>query len=159
MSSTDDGIDKCAELCGNEVPAAAFIFASPKSANYIAQHVEAHLTTVNHIPLEALVGPPAPIGSSLTVTPRYTPGLFQQNRPQFSHASDVSTKVGGTVLDNTKLTAWAKALQVPLPSSGEKAGKRIDFFEQAIMTAAGVSLSVVLVSTVMGVIWLRRWKR
>lgn len=159
MSSSDDGIDMCTDLCGNDVPAAAFIFASPKSANYIAQHVEANLTTINHIPLEALVGPRAPIGSSPSVMPRYSPSLFQQRRPQFAHTSDISTKVGGTVLDNTKLMAWAKLLQAPLPSSGEKAGKRVDFFEQAIMTAAGVSLSVVLASTVIGAIWFRTWKR
>ena len=159
MRSSDEGIDICTELFGSDIPAAAFIFASPKSANYIAQHVEAQTTMINHIPLEALVGSQAPVGSSLAILPRYSPTLFQQKRPQLSQSSDLSKKVGGTVLDNANLTAWAKQLQAPLPKSNEKDGKRVDFFEQAIMTAAGVSLSVIVASTVMGAIWIRKWKR
>ena len=148
MSSTETGIDLCAEMCGHEAPAAAFIFASPESANYLARHVEAQLTAVNHIPLELLVGPRIPNTIVKNVFPRYSSAMFQQCRPQFSKVSDVSERIGSPVINSVKLLSWANSLQGPLPDSGEKNGKRVDFFEQAIMTAAGISLSTIIAITV-----------
>lgn len=148
MSSTETGIDLCAEICGHEAPAAAFIFASPGSANYIARHVEAQLTTINHIPLELLVGPRIPRTGAKNIFPRYSSTMFQHCQPQLSKVSAVSERVGGLVLNSAKLLSWANSLQDPLADSGEKDGKRVDFFEQAIMTAAGISLSTIIAITV-----------
>jgi hypothetical protein len=74
--------------------------------------------------------------------------MFQHCQPQLSKVSAVSERVGGLVLNSVKLLSWANSLQDPLADSGEKDGKRVDFFEQAIMTAAGISLSAIIAITV-----------
>lgn len=158
ISSSDDGLNQWNLISNNGAAAAAFVFATPVEAAYISNSMESYLTFNNHIPFELMIGPRVPDGGSGELVPRYSPHMFQQVRPQIAEHSEISQALGNDVLSSAKLETWARSMQVPLRATGEKAGKRIDFFEQALMTAAGVSISVIAITGVVASILLQRWR-
>jgi len=155
IDSTDDGIDLATDICGTEGVAAAFFFASPSAANYLSTSLNAHLSFINHIPTELLVGPRIPTVSDGSLVPRYPQALFEEIRPQICKPSEITTTLGTQIEKRDNLEAWARSMGKPLLSD-ELSGKRIDFFEQALMAAASVSVLSLVTVGVLGSILVRR---
>jgi hypothetical protein len=158
ISSSDDGINQWTSISKNGTAAATFIFSTPVEAAYISSSIKTHLTFNNHVPVELLVGPRVPERGSASICPRYEPTMFLQVRPQISHSSAISRAIDQTRLDLVDLETWMRPLQMPLRATGEKPGRRVDFFDQALTTAAGLSLSLIIVSGVVGSMILQRWR-
>ncbi|KAL6233297.1 hypothetical protein BDW75DRAFT_252112 [Aspergillus navahoensis] len=160
VSSLDDAIDFCA---GFETLAATYAFADAPSAKYLTQFIDAHISFINHVPVDLLIGPAYPVATHPTAdrSTRYNAVAFQVPRPQFVTES-ARTTLTRTVLDRPSSTeavrVWKGALE-PLPPTGQKAGKRIGFFEQGILTGVGITLfSVIGVVGVVGYysVWFLR---
>ncbi|KAL4992700.1 Aldehyde/histidinol dehydrogenase [Aspergillus falconensis] len=152
VSSLDDAIDFCA---GFEALAATYAFADAPSAKYLTQFIDAHISFINHVPVDLLISPAYPVTTRPTAdrSTRYNAAAFQVPRPQFVTES-TNTTLTRTVLDRPTSTEagkiWDDALK-PLPPTGQKAGKRIGFFEQGILTGVGITLfSVIGVVGVVG---------
>ncbi|KAL4742673.1 Aldehyde/histidinol dehydrogenase [Aspergillus similis] len=145
VSSLDDAIDFCA---GFETLAATYTFADAPSAKYLTQYIDAHVSFINHLPVDLLIGPAYPITTHLPAdrSTRYNVASFLVPRPQFVTQSASSTLVR-TVLDKPSSTeaikVWDDALK-PLPPTGQKSDKRIGFFEQGILTGVGITLFSVI---------------
>ncbi|KAL4945235.1 hypothetical protein BDV06DRAFT_231402 [Aspergillus oleicola] len=168
VTSLDDAIEFCSDL---GTLAATYAFASPASANYLTQFIDAHVSYVNHVPFEMLIGPALPISpasptNTNTATPRstrYTPTNFQILRPQFVSESPsgilvrkiLTSKSGPKEASNI----WNGTFK-PLPPTGQKNGPRIGFFEQGIITGGVITLASLIgtVATVgyYAVVFLRR---
>ncbi|KAL4975279.1 Aldehyde/histidinol dehydrogenase [Aspergillus desertorum] len=141
VSSLDDAIDFCA---GFEPLAATYAFADAPSAKYLTQFIDAHISFVNHVPVDLLIGPAFPVSTHPAAdrSTRYNAAAFQVPRPQFVTESS-STTLTRTVLDRPTsaeaVKVWDDAVK-PLPPTGQKAGRRIGFFEQGILTGVGITL-------------------
>ncbi|RDW83681.1 uncharacterized protein DSM5745_04007 [Aspergillus mulundensis] len=160
FTSLDDAIDLCA---GSETLAATYAFATPASAKYLTQFIDAHVSFINHVPVDVLIGPAYPVNSAGRET-RYSASSFQVPRPQFVTESSTA-HLARAILDapaggsKASVKIWEEALR-PLPPTGQKTGPRIGFFEKGILTGLGITLVSVLgvVGAVgyYGVVFLRR---
>ncbi|KAL4927329.1 uncharacterized protein BDV17DRAFT_267407 [Aspergillus undulatus] len=148
VTSLDDAIDFNAEL---DTLAATYAFAEPTSAKYLTQFIDSHVSYINHVPLEMLIGPalptnPPPSGCT-NRSVRYDTSLFELPRPQFvSETSSGSLvrrileeKPGSTSKGSSATEVWNEVVK-PLPSTGQKNGPRIGFFEQGIITGGVITL-------------------
>ncbi|KAL2815821.1 aldehyde dehydrogenase PutA [Aspergillus cavernicola] len=144
VTSLDDAIDLSASM---GTLAATYAFADPPSAQYLTQFIDAHISWINQVPIEMLIGPasPIPIASSMTPTreTRYSTTLFQTPRPQFISQSSNATLVH-RVLDRPihsqeAIAAWRDAI-APLPGTGQRAGGSIGFFERGMITGGVITL-------------------
>ncbi|GFF59090.1 aldehyde dehydrogenase family 3 member B1 [Aspergillus udagawae] len=164
VTSLDDAIDVSNS---RGTLAATYAFGSPSAAKYITQFIDASISWINHVPFDMLsksaspfhciqltdsVGPAYPINTGPSTATRYTPALFQVPRPQFVAETNNSALVK-CILDPSDATksgnAWREALAA-LPSTGQRPGWRIGFFEQGIITGGVITLAtlVAAVSTV-----------
>ncbi|GES64003.1 aldehyde dehydrogenase PutA [Aspergillus terreus] len=145
-TSLDDAIDF--SNCMGTLTA-TYAFAIPSAAKYLTQFIDAYISWVNHVPLDMLIGPALPVNSVLSDT-RYTPELMQVTRPQYITQSS-KTALVKAVLGTSKMgdTAWKEAIS-PLPSTKQRAGFHIGFFEQGIITGGLITLFSLLatVSTI-----------
>lgn len=161
VTSADEAIDLTAEMANSDsesshhpqTPAAAFIFASPTDAQYLANNVDAGLTCVNTLPAELLVGPKIPpstntIREHSSTFPRYKRQWFEDSRPTVQKQTLQVLDDGVNLImqtDSTKLKQWADSVEVPLKPTGQRPGKRVGFFDVAIMLSVatvGVPLLV-----------------
>ncbi|GFF89033.1 aldehyde dehydrogenase family 3 member B1 [Aspergillus udagawae] len=149
VTSLDDAIDVSNS---RGTLAATYAFGSPSAAKYITQFIDASISWINHVPFDMLIGPAYPINTGPSTATRYTPALFQVPRPQFVAETNNSALVK-CILDPSGATksgnAWREALTA-LPSTGQRPGWRIGFFEQGIITGGVITLAtlVAAVSTV-----------
>ncbi|GFG23053.1 aldehyde dehydrogenase family 3 member B1 [Aspergillus udagawae] len=149
VTSLDDAIDVSNS---RGTLAATYAFGSPSAAKYITQFIDASISWINHVPFDMLIGPAYPINTGPSTATRYTPALFQVPRPQFVAETNNSALVK-CILDPSDATksgnAWREALTA-LPSTGQRPGWRIGFFEQGIITGGVITLAtlVAAVSTV-----------
>jgi hypothetical protein len=95
------------------------------------------------------VGPALPRNTPYSPQTRYAASQFQKPRPQLINPS-VTAYATHTILENENTVRsdalWREAL-APLPSTKQRPGFKIGFFEQGIIT--GVSLTLIsLVATV-----------
>ncbi|KFY95371.1 hypothetical protein V500_02822 [Pseudogymnoascus sp. VKM F-4518 (FW-2643)] len=81
---------------------AAYIFAQPPEAKFLAQHLKAHLTVINQIPVNLLVGPAAPSGTAMEYKYRYSSEMFSISRPQYISA--LPTEL--SVVDEHLIPGW-----------------------------------------------------
>ncbi|KAH3554859.1 hypothetical protein KXW20_009501, partial [Aspergillus fumigatus] len=151
VTSLDDAID----LSNSSGPlAATYAFGSASAAKYITQFIDAAVSWINHVPVDMLIGPAYPINTAPSTETRYTPALFQVPRPQFVTEANTSALVR-SILDPSdatrSATAWREAL-APLPSTGQRPGRRIGFFEQGLITGGVITLAT-LIATVSTVGW------
>lgn len=157
VTSTDEAIDLSTEVTGSnnlQRPSAALIFASPADAQYLANNVDASLTCVNTFPAELLVGPkipPSAKGSgepSTAIFPRYKRHFFEDSRPtvQKQTLQVLNDGVDLTLQTGSKqFQQWVESAEVPLKPTGQRPGKRVGFFDAAIMLSlatVGVPLLV-----------------
>ncbi|KAK4916124.1 hypothetical protein LTR66_017039 [Elasticomyces elasticus] len=136
-----------------ETLAATYAFAAPSSAKYLTQFIDAHISWVNHAPSHMLIGPALPRNTPLTQT-RYTKSQFEVPRPQLIApvSNSVDTILGGTSKADQ---LWRDAI-APLPSTKQRPGFKIGFFEQGIITGGLITLGslVATVSTVGYYVWI-----
>ncbi|OBT52058.1 hypothetical protein VE04_08057, partial [Pseudogymnoascus sp. 24MN13] len=119
---------------------AAYIFAQPPEAKFLAQHLKAHLTVINQIPVNLLVGPAAPCGIAMEYKYRYSPEMFSIPRPQYIHALPTELSVVDEHLvpgrrnpnGTTKVKQLRPLATRKLPGTGQSQGHDIGFFEQGI---------------------------
>ncbi|PKX97790.1 uncharacterized protein P174DRAFT_458383 [Aspergillus novofumigatus IBT 16806] len=139
--------------------AATYAFGSPSAAKYITQFIDASVSASSSpfpsIQLTGSVGPAYPINTAPPSTEtRYTPALLQVPRPQFVSDTNNSALVKSILApsDATRsANAWREAL-ASLPSTGQRHGWKIGFFEQGLITGAVITLAT-LVATVSTVGW------
>ncbi|TKA68423.1 hypothetical protein B0A49_08385 [Cryomyces minteri] len=150
ISSLDDGVD-FANQSADRTLAASFIFAALPEANYLANYIHAHISCVNHIPAELLVGPIAPLHHAPSLSPRYSRSVFQEPRPQLLNKTVLTGLVETARNDSsdTRFAHWKKSLEVPLPPMNRKKGRDVDFFFQALLT--GFTLVAVPVLVGLGI--------
>ncbi|KAL3437032.1 Aldehyde/histidinol dehydrogenase [Aspergillus tetrazonus] len=145
VSSLDDAIGFCA---GFETLAATYAFADPPSAKYLTQYIDAHISFINHLPVDLLIGPAYPITTQPPAdrSTRYNAANFLVPHPQFVTESASSTLVRSVLDKPTSAEAvkvWDDALKL-LPPTEQRSGKRIGFFEQGILTGVGITLFSVI---------------
>jgi hypothetical protein len=106
------------------------------------------------------VGPFAPKHPTIapTSSPRYSPALFRSPRPRISQISHL-TSVYDEVTHSRSvrlLDVWTRSvLKSPLPAFKQGDGKVTGFFDQAIMAAGAVALSVAG-GSVFALLWFTR---
>ncbi|KAI1503560.1 Aldehyde/histidinol dehydrogenase [Biscogniauxia marginata] len=125
---------------------AGYFFGDPGSAKYMAQHLPCHVSCLNQIPVQLLLGPAAPIAYDPDVNYRYNKEMFSVARPQYVE------KPIGTFADVEKLLQGAKGINTnsiralavkPLKPTGQPSNWGIGFFEQGILIGAGIVLTIV----------------
>ncbi|OOQ86815.1 aldehyde dehydrogenase PutA [Penicillium brasilianum] len=145
VTSLDDAID----VSFNENLAAVYAFAAPASAKYLTQFIDADISWVNHVPSHMLIGPALPRNTPYSPQTRYATSQFQKPRTQLiipSATANATQIILGNENTVRSDALWREAL-APLPSTKQRPGFKIGFFEQGIIT--GVSLTLIsLVATV-----------
>ncbi|KAK1142487.1 hypothetical protein N8T08_007849 [Aspergillus melleus] len=144
VTSLDDAIDFGSSMAPL---AATYAFAAPSSAKYLTQFIDAHVSWINHVPTDMLIGPQIPTNTPFASQTRYSTSLLQTPRPQVLHETNNTSLVRAALSSSNsqRATVWNAAL-VPLPRTGQKAGWRIGFFEQGIITGGVITLFSVVVS-------------
>ena len=143
-------------------PTAAFIYASPSDAQYIANSIDAIVTCVNTLPTELLVGPPIPRGGA--ISPRYLRSMFSEARPIVTKASSLSFDpiMPSSYDASQRYESWKSMVQQPLRATRQRPGKRVDFFVQGLLLGSSiVSITLLLGFAVFGnfvfkKLWLAR---
>ena len=125
---------------------AGYIFAEPRAAKYLAQFVDCHISTVNHIPVHLLVGPAAPLSHPPDFHYRYSRAMFSVPRPQFVEPPPESLAKAADLLQGGKVSTSAlRALAVaPLKPTGQKPYPIAGFFEAGALLGVSITASVVL---------------
>lgn len=145
VSSMDDAIDHINMTSdqASELLSAAYFFAAPATAKYLGQFIRSRASFTNAIPIELLIGGPAPAGTLTSIHPRYTPELFSYARPDFvsSPGSDsrLAQAIDGGVLRTS--SHMSKLEESFLKPRNEPAGGGLGFFEQGIAIGLFVALS------------------
>ncbi|KAI2787949.1 hypothetical protein POX_f08331 [Penicillium oxalicum] len=138
VTSLDDAID----MNFNQTLAAVYAFAAPASAKYLTQFIDADISWVNHVPSNMLLGPAIPRNTAYNKHTRYATTLFQKPRPQLVVPSTTAYAVD-TILDSkttVRSDALWRAALLPLPPTKQRAGFKIGFFEQGILTGVSITL-------------------
>jgi acyl-CoA reductase-like NAD-dependent aldehyde dehydrogenase len=156
ISSLDDAIDFANK--GNKPLLATYLFATPRSAKYLSQFIDSHLSLINQVPIELLVGPASPLHPSLpaTLSPstRYPKALFQLPSPAYIHPTALSPLLTSALSSSPSTAISIKELEkhalAPLKPSDQRRGGQIGFFEQGIITG----LVTIILPTVVGVMGL-----
>ncbi|KAJ5094758.1 hypothetical protein N7456_010619 [Penicillium angulare] len=145
ITSLDDAID----MSFNKKLAAAYAFAAPASAKYLTQFIDADISWVNHVPTHMLIGPAIVRNAPYSARTRYTKSQFQLSRPQLI-TSPAQSHATQTILENLNTvksdSLWREAI-APLPSTNQRPGHKIGFFEQGIITGGLITLAS-LIATV-----------
>ncbi|KAJ9649320.1 hypothetical protein H2199_000095 [Coniosporium tulheliwenetii] len=146
VKSLDDAID-FANRNGDLL--ASYTFATPAAAKYLSQFLHSYVSFVNHVPMEMLVGPAAPLNHPVSPSTRYPASLFAVPRPQYVTPSPRSALIKQTLpnASSVALTQLLEEARADLPIDKKRPERvAVGFFEQGIITG----LSFVLVSTLAG---------
>lgn len=165
VRSLDDAIDLADR---NGTLLASYIFASPSAGKYLSQFVQAHATFVNHIPIELLVGPAAPLGYPVSASSRYSTEQFTEARATYIQTTAEHNLLSKLIVSgDTKLMDQATKDATSALPAGK--GRRLEaapfgFFEQGILTGLGMALSSIILGggglAYCGYrlwLWSRRW--
>ncbi|KAJ5728880.1 ALDH-like protein [Penicillium malachiteum] len=145
VRSLDDAIDLAN---GNRKLIASYIFADLVSAKYLTQFITTHVSFVNQIPLELLIGPAAPQQIGFDRSLRYPISLFSQRCPAFVTSMPFNdllqhTMQGQGAEISHALMEISKALK---PSKPRPNGGGVGFFEQGILIGLALFGIPILVS-------------
>ncbi|KAK2000353.1 hypothetical protein LX36DRAFT_689478 [Colletotrichum falcatum] len=132
---------------------AAYFFAGPEEAKYLAQHLPAHISFVNQIPSNLLLGPAAPISHEPAFAFRYSKDMFSVARPQlierpdgpFKKVEQLLTSSGAVTAQSLHMLALT-----PLRPTNQPGNHRLGFFERGFVVSASLVLSVLLPSLAYG---------
>ncbi|KEF60635.1 uncharacterized protein A1O9_02196 [Exophiala aquamarina CBS 119918] len=141
ISSLDDALN----VLKSQQLAAIFLFAGLPQANYLSRFINADLCTINHIPMELLVGPVAPRHPSLpsTSSPRYASAMFTMPAPQYlpkPHSAQSLTNLK----DQELLRKLRDTAMQPLLPIVRKSGHQLNFFGQAIFLGFGMAVTSII---------------
>ena len=133
--------------------AATYIFASLAAAKYLAESIEAQISWINHVPHNMLVGPAIPLNKRSSHTSRYTTGMFEFPRPHLLRRTSEVTIIKRILnKENTPLSHPSiRELFMPLPSTRQRKGYHIGFFEQGFLTGGLLLTSVATVMAAYGI--------
>ena len=137
ISSMDDAIN----MLGNDNQPrsrlrADYLFCAPAAAKYLGQFIPSALTCANHIPVELLIGPPAPEGIAASTQPRYNPDMFSLASPEYIQQSSLSQTLSVLLSSDSDPKARKHAeeeLDVAIQRVPEAFGPPIGFFEQGLL--------------------------
>lgn len=145
VRSLDDAIDLANR---NGTLLASYVFASPSAGKYLSQFVQAHTTFVNHIPIELLVGPAAPLGYPVSASSRYSIEQFTEARATYTQRTAESSVLAKLIVSgDTKLIEQiTTSATSALPAGKDRPLKAapFGFFEQGILTGLGMALSSII---------------
>ncbi|KAH0345426.1 aldehyde dehydrogenase PutA, partial [Aureobasidium melanogenum] len=131
---------------------ACYHFGALEAAKYTTQYIDSHLSFVNHIPIELLVGPVAPLDFHASATHRYRPEMFSVPKADYASETQSSRRLAEAVRSEDR--AWAEFYQeqttTVLGPTGQKAGKVVGFFDQGFITGIVVFWVPVIVSVALG---------
>ncbi|KAJ9653753.1 hypothetical protein H2198_007100 [Neophaeococcomyces mojaviensis] len=141
ISSMDDAINHL----GQEAVTlrATYLFCAPPAAKYLSQFISSSVSTINHIPNELLIGPPAPSGHSVSIQPRYTTDMFSIAQPEIIEVSALSHTLSVLVSQDSAVREKRKAeeaVDITLHRVKEAFGPPIGFFEQGLLFGLGCIL-------------------
>ena len=120
IKSLDDAIDFIGSAEGG--PAlAAYHFGNPQVGKYLAQFIDARVSSVNHVPRDLLIGPARPVTQISESSTTYTVEMFSLSRPAFIQPSTSSSEIAAA-LSSANGSAARKLLEQAL--SPLKAMKR-----------------------------------
>lgn len=135
--------------------AACFAFGGVAEANYVSTYIDAHVSTINHIPAELLIGPIAPAHPSKGAAPshRYSPSLFILPCPQYLRSpSRLPLSVLGQNDDVVELKSLREAVMKPLAETKRPNRFLLNFFGTGIMIGlSSIALCALGAST--GICW------
>ncbi|KAF2812727.1 ALDH-like protein [Mytilinidion resinicola] len=138
VKSLDDAIDLSNH---NGELLASYVFADLKASKYLSQFIGSHVSFVNQVPLEMLLGPAAPLSSPVERSIRYPTALFTVQRSQFVTPS-VQSQLVRQMLHDPSGSASEKVLQKMseklLPSTKRMKEGQVGFFEQGIFIGIGL---------------------
>ncbi|KAK1984356.1 Aldehyde/histidinol dehydrogenase [Colletotrichum cereale] len=136
---------------------AAYFFAGPEEAKYLAQHLPAHISFVNQIPSNLLLGPAAPISHEPAFAFCYSKDMFSVARPQFIERptgalAKVEQLLTGSGSGSGAVTAQSlHALALtPLQPTKQPGNSSLGFFERGVLLSASLVMSVLLPSLAYG---------
>ncbi|KAH6649135.1 Aldehyde/histidinol dehydrogenase [Truncatella angustata] len=126
---------------------AGYFFADAGSAKYLAQHLPCHVSCINQIPVQLLVGPAAPVAHDADFYYRYNKDMFSKARPQFIEAPPETFAMAEELLLGSKKTTTSaiRTLAVrPLKPTGQPGNASLGFFEAGFVTMASITLFGIL---------------
>ncbi|KAK8067053.1 hypothetical protein PG997_013800 [Apiospora hydei] len=128
---------------------AGYFFADPASAKYLAHHLPCHVSCLNQIPVQLLVGPAAPTAHDADYLYRYSKGMFSVARPQYVEPlPEAFTKAAGLLARDSKNKITPSAIRAlavkPLKPTGQPKNEQLGFFEAGFLTMASITLFGIL---------------
>lgn len=146
ISSMDDAINFLEDKA-DPVLRASYLFSAPAAAKYLEQFVASSLTCSNSIPVELLIGPATPEGSTTSLQPRYSPEMFSFASPALIETSGYSQTLSilsSSESDAKDVKKAEDGIDISLKRVAEAFGPPVGFFEQGLL----FGLSCVLVSII-----------
>ncbi|GKT85121.1 LOW QUALITY PROTEIN: aldehyde dehydrogenase [Colletotrichum tofieldiae] len=130
-------------------------FRQPDAAKYLSQHLPAHISFINQIPSNLLLGPAAPISHEPAFAFRYSKDMFSVARPQFiERPGDAPAMVEQLLSGSGSGAVTAQSLRAlaltPLQPTKQPGNSRLGFFEQGFVLSASLIMSVLLPSLAYG---------
>ncbi|KAK8047746.1 hypothetical protein PG996_015810 [Apiospora saccharicola] len=120
---------------------AGYFFADPGSAKYLAHHLPCHVSCLNQIPVQLLVGPAAPIAHDADYLYRYSKEMFSVVRPQYVEPlPEAFAKAAGLLAGDSKNNKTAPSAVQPLKPTGQPKNEQLGFFEAGFLTMASITL-------------------
>ncbi|KAK7409682.1 hypothetical protein QQX98_008125 [Neonectria punicea] len=109
---------------------AGYFFAANDAAKYLSQHTPAHISCINEIPRQLLVGPAAPTSHEPDLEYRYSAAMFSVPRPQFVEPQGEGFARVEKLLDGGVTAQSVRALATaPLKPTGQPRNDYMGFFE------------------------------
>ncbi|KPI36600.1 uncharacterized protein AB675_4433 [Cyphellophora attinorum] len=134
-TSLDDAIDSLATVQQNALPA-LYVFADLAPAKYLSHFIKTHVSFVNHIPANLLIGPVAPSGYPVSTESRYRREMFESPSPQFVNVAANELGVADAVEVETRTyKRWHEAARSPLKPTGQPREGDVNFFVQGLRAA------------------------
>lgn len=134
ISSLDHAIDLILNDSDDRL-SAAYHFAAPAHAKYLAQFIRSDVTFVNQIPAALLLGPGAPVYHEVDVERKYRTSQFLRTSPVLVKHSSTKVLSDTTGKDAAKLLEDA-GKEIKEPKRAEWIA--IGYFEQGILLGLGV---------------------
>jgi hypothetical protein len=121
VKSLDDAIDFLGSAEGG--PAlAAYHFGNASVGKYLAQFVDARVSSVNHIPRDLLVGPARPVTEVGNASATYIVEMFSLARPAFITPSTSSSEIAAAMSSATGSRKLLESALSPLKAMKRKPG-------------------------------------
>ncbi|KAF2768448.1 ALDH-like protein [Teratosphaeria nubilosa] len=156
VRSLDDAIDFANS---GKTLLACYFFARLDAAKYLSQFVEAHVSFVNQIPSELLVGPAHPLDYAVDPTLRYSPMTFSRPRPNYATSATLTNNAATIMSSDTasidKLLATAKS-GLPIRQRAKQNTTAFGFFEHALLLHLGLMAALGLGATAAAIWAIRR---